>query len=432
MAEFFMLPDPTFIGSLPDWTDGRRLPRQGIAHSLVDARNRTLALLAAFGDTQRGWQVERVPHHAPPLWTLGQLAWFAEFWCLREPRRVGEDPVEDGGGTEWDLLRWQATQPAALDGADSFFDMDRMPPDACWELALPGIVTVKRYAHDVLDRVLRKLATLGTDDDTALEPFRWAVFHEDLRAEHLHGLLQVLGLQPAGQPPLAAVAVPAAQTLSLPGGRFQMGWPDADGFAFDNECPPHRTYVPAFEIDAQPVTNGQYLEFVEDGGYDHPQWWSASGMEWLMMQERSAPLGWRRDPATRTWQAVRYGEAHTLNRDEPVRHVSLYEAQAWCRWAGRRLPTEDEWEMAAVLGRAGFHWGQVWEWTSSPFEPYPDFVPGAPHGRVATLSAPHFMTMQTVRGAAAHTPQRTQHPRFRGFLLPERDDVFVGFRTCAL
>lgn len=88
--------------------------------------------------------------------------------------------------------------------------------------------------------------------------------------------------------------------------------------------------------------------------------------------------------------------------------------------------------MAAVLGRAGFHWGQVWEWTSSPFEPYPDFVPGAPHGRVATLSAPHFMTMQTVRGAAAHTPQRTRHPRFRGFLLPERDDVFVGFRTCAL
>ncbi|MGR5480535.1 hypothetical protein ACPV5A_25660, partial [Vibrio chagasii] len=87
---------------LSDWTDGRRLPRQGIAHSLVDARNRTLALLAAFGDTQRGWQIERVPHHAPPLWTLGQLAWFAEFWCLREPRRNGSDTIEDGAGTEWD------------------------------------------------------------------------------------------------------------------------------------------------------------------------------------------------------------------------------------------------------------------------------------------------------------------------------------------
>jgi ergothioneine biosynthesis protein EgtB len=280
--------------------------------------------------------------------------------------------------------------------------------------------------------VLRKLATLGTDDDAALEPFRWAVFHEDLRAEHLHGLLQVLGLQPAGQPPLAAVAVPAAQTLSLPGGRFQMGWPDADGFFFDNECPPYRTYVPAFEIDAQPVTNGQYLEFIEDRGYDHPQWWSPAGMEWLMMQERSAPLGWQRDPTTRSWQALRYGQARTINRDEPVRHVSLYEAQAWCRWAGRRLPTEDEWEMAAVQGRAGFHWGQVWEWTSSPFEPYPDFVPGVPRGRAASLSAPHFQTMQTVRGAAAHTPQRARHPRFRGFLLPERDDIFVGFRTCAL
>ncbi|MDF6879036.1 SUMF1/EgtB/PvdO family nonheme iron enzyme, partial [Escherichia coli] len=116
-------------------------------------------------------------------------------------------------------------------------------------------------------------ATLGTDDDAALEPFRWAVFHEDLRAEHLHGLLQILRLQPAGQPPLAAVAVPATQTLSLPGGRFQMGWPDADGFFFDNECPPYRTYVPAFEIDAQPVTNGQYLELIQDRGCAHPFRW---------------------------------------------------------------------------------------------------------------------------------------------------------------
>lgn len=334
MAEFFMLPDPTFIGALSDWTDGRRLPRQGIAHSLVDARNRTLALLAAFGDTQRGWQIERVLHHAPPLWTLGQLAWFAEFWCLREPRRVGEDAVEDGGGTEWALPRWQATLPAGLDGADSFFDMDRMPPDACWALTLPGIATIKQYAHDVLDRVLRKLATLGTDEDAALEPFRWAVFHEDLRAEHLHGLLQVLGLQPAGQPPLAAVAVPAARTLSLPGGRFQMGWPDADGFVFDNECPPHRTYVPPFEIDAQPVTNGQYLEFVEDGGYDHPQWWSAAGMEWLMMQERSvwpaAHAQSRRAGAPR--QPVRGAGVVPLGRPPPADRRRMGDGRrAWPR-----------------------------------------------------------------------------------------------------
>jgi EgtB-related family protein len=148
-----------------------------------------------------------------------------------------------------------------------------------------------------------------------------------------------------------------------------------------------------------------------------------------MGQERSAPRYWARDGDADQWHVRRFGRRFTLDPHEPVRHVSLHEAQAYCAWAGRRLPLEDEWEFAATEGQAaGFHWGQVWEWTASSFLPYPGFAPD----RYQDYSAPWFGTRQVLRGASFATPARLRAPQFRNFFTPGRDDVFAGFRTCAL
>jgi ergothioneine biosynthesis protein EgtB len=235
----------------------------------------------------------------------------------------------------------------------------------------------------------------------------------------MHGEALLYTLQTLGVPaPVVRSEAPASrpfQEISYPGGTLQMGGRQDSGFVFDNEREPHPVYVAPFRIDTQLVTNAQYLEFVQDGGYQNRAYWSAAGGEWLMRQEQG-------------WGVLRYGRGCAFNPHEPVRHVSLFEAQAYCAWAGRRLPLEAEWEYAAVSPLPGFHWGQLWEWTATPFEPYPGFAPD----RYREYSQPWFVTHQVLRGASFATPARFVSARFRNFYQPERNDIFAGFRTCAL
>jgi ergothioneine biosynthesis protein EgtB len=197
------------------------------------------------------------------------------------------------------------------------------------------------------------------------------------------------------------------------------------GFVFDNEVASHAVRVAPFCIDAALISNAQYLDFIKDGGYQNSQFWSAQGRAWLMQQERSSPRHWQRD--ANAWCIVCFGRLHPLALHDPVRHINLYEAQAYCAWAGRRLTTEAEWEYAAMSGDPRFLWGQLWEWTASPFEPYPGFVAGP----YREYSKPWFGTHQVLRGASFATPQRLRSPTMRNFYTFERDDIFAGLRTCA-
>ena len=382
-----------------------------LAEALQAARNYTLSIfdcLAAAGYDVPA-RVPRIATLNPPLWELGHMAWFAEWFVLREAGSSHPAAAE---------------RHSLLTRGDDWFDSNLVPHHARWTLELPSSGAIKTYCHEVLDRVIDKLSR-EAGEDAALYPYRLALAHEDMHGEALLYTLQTLGVAaPAGWAREQPVLAPA-QPICYPGGTIVMGAAQQGGFVFDNEKMAHPCYVAPFEIDASLVTNAQYAEFMADGGYQKRQFWSVAGSAWLMQQERSSPRYWQRDGAQ--WRSTRFDRLQTLAGAEPVRHLSLYEAQAYCAWIGRCLPTEAQWEYAALAGQAGFRWGQLWEWTASPFEPYPGFEAD----RYREYSAPWFMTHQVLRGASFATPARFASPRFRNFFRPERDDMFCGFRTCS-
>ena len=389
---------------------------------MMDARNHNLQRLTALEAAAMSEPMNQAAATAlaQVRWLLGRTAWFAEAWLGRNTQRMmgaqcPPQPVRTASVAPWSDMIWggEFTEgPATGVAADADTD------------------DLRAYLLETLEITLELLQKVPESDD-ALYFFRLALMHEDMTGERLLVLAQTHGVRLSVElPPTAAPRAP----IGLPTTRWELGSVPG-GFVFDNEKWAHEVRVPEFEIDAQTVSWAQFVEFVDDGGYDNADCWHPQGWAWLQAQDgRCGPrhvehIGVARAGAGGAVMQLRFGQPVRMAGHHPVTHASWWEADAWCRWAGRRLPDEVEWEMAAQsAGRRGFAWGEVHEWTASRFQPYPGFRADP----WAAYSAPHFGQCRVMRGGSWATSQRLKHPKYRGFGLPELDEPFVGFRSCAI
>jgi ergothioneine biosynthesis protein EgtB len=394
-----------------DGIAARKSAKDALDRALVDAHRHTWSILADLEAEQ--WRVPYDPGINPPLWEYAHVAWFTEWWILREA-------YNDARGETVPV------RPSVLDGADRWFNSGKVPHTDRWQLDLPQLAEIRDYASKVVESVRARLRAEDSTD-AALYPYRLALFHEDMHGEALSYMRATLNY-----PPHADVRVPelASERTEVPieGATFTLGSIPDDGFVFDNEKWAHPVAIAPFRIDRQCVGNAAFTQFVEAGGYRDERWWSDAGREWLQASALQHPMRWRAAPDDPSrWEQRWFGRWRALEANRPVCHVNAFEAEAYCRWAGRRLPTEPEWELAAANGL--IDWGEaVWEWLADPFAPYPGFTAD----RYLEYSVPWFHTHRCVRGGSFITRDRMRHPRYRNFYLPHRSDIFVGFRTCAI
>jgi gamma-glutamyl hercynylcysteine S-oxide synthase len=434
-----------------------------LASWVRDARQRSIDLVTDLSDEQLlGPQLAIIN---PFLWEIGHVTWFQEKWALRH-----------AGG-----------EPPILAEGDALYDSAAIPHDTRWDLPLPSREETLAYMRAVRDRVLKRV-TSGKLAEQDRYFILLSVFHEDMHTEAFTYTRQTLAFPPPrfstdGAPPtesstagIASEAGPLPGDAEIPGGRFLLGAHPGEPFVFDNEKWAHAVEVRPFAIARAAVTQAEFAAFVEDHGYKRHELWSDAGRRWRESERAEHPVYWKRESSGR-WQRRDFNRWVPLEPHRPVLHVNWWEAQAYCRWASRRLPSEAEWEVAAAAEpaaggqalserkrrypwgddpptaeRANLSWltmgavdvnaraagdsafgcrqmiGNVWEWTSSDFRPYPGFVVDP----YKEYSEPWFGTHKVLRGGAWATQARLLRNTWRNFYQPHRRDVWAGFRTCRL
>lgn len=399
--------------SLNDPAAARTADAAWLSVALMDARNRTLQWLERFELAGKVQGSADWPH--PPWRMTGWAGWQQEHTVARHVQRLrGEaaDPLS---------MRLPSVEPRA----DAWFGPGAAAADA--EPAAPDGQELRRYLAETLETTLELLGTASATDG-ALHAFRLALRREDRLAEHLASAAQWLGVSPPPDGALGRTAPgrPAREPLWVPDGRVLAGSP-GPGCVPLNERGGQWEDVPGFEIDAQAVSWARFAEFVEDGGYDEPRWWSEAGWRWAQAAGRRAPRG-----VEQVRQGIaleRFGRIVRISGAEACAHVNWHEAQAWCRWAGRRLPAELEWERAATAAASrGFAWGDVREWAAGSARLWPLAQGLAVSGFRAPDPARGW---RVLRGASSWSAPRDVQLRGRCFIDPTRDGGFFGFRSCA-
>ena len=368
-----------------------------LAKAMEHQRKSTLLALVTM-DPGRWWSPCMAVVN-PPLWEIGHVGWFQERWCLRE--------------------RPRGLRPSILAKADKLYHSAKVAHDTRWQLDLLKPKAVLRYLERVMDKSLDHLSGL-TDDSPELYFYRLNLFHEMMHRESFCHSWQTLGYEsPSDLDPPRALG--PTRWLGIPKGEAQLGSPRDSDFVFDNEKWGKPVSVPAFQVANRVLTNREFIGFIRAGGYQTEQYWPADIWKQMQLASRRAPSYWR--VAGESFEELRFGQWVELDPDRPLTHVTLFEAEAYCRWSGCRLPTEVEWVHAA--SQPDFEWGDVWEWTSSIFRPFDGFT----EDPYAEYSSPWFHTHQVLKGASLATPDGLKDIRFRNYYEPERFDVFNGFRV---
>jgi gamma-glutamyl hercynylcysteine S-oxide synthase len=377
--------------------------RSELALALEHARQRTEALLEPLSDEQLTRQLS--PLQSPLVWDLAHIGHFEELWLLRR-----------AGGRNAGSLAYDELYDASAHARGERGRLPILPPDAA-----------RAYVEEIREAVLGLLPELTLDDgDPLLERgfvVGMVVQHELQHSETMAQTLALAGLP--GPVPQGPPEVRESGDVIVPGGSFTLG--AVDPWAYDNERPAHPVDLPAFRIDRALVTNAEYTVFVDAGGYRDRDAWSDEGWAWRETEDAGAPLYWERDggrPLRRRFDVV-----EALPPREPVQHVSFHEAEAYARWAGKRLPTEAEWEKAVktVAGQLEHVRGAVWQWTASSFDGYPGFR-AFPYAEYSELFFGD--EYRVLRGGSWFTDPLVARPTFRNWDLPQRRQIFSGLR-CA-
>ena len=410
-----------------------------LALAFSDVRQATLALVAPL--SPEDCQVQSMPDASPAKWHLAHITWFFETFILER-----FEPAFKPFDASFRVL------------FNSYYQgVGEMRPRAQRGLITrPTLADVLRYRADVDARMQRLLASHA--DDSALAGLvRLGLHHEQQHQELLlTDIKHALSIDPLHKPyakrwPMTTVRTQPLRWLGFEGGLIDHGFDAAlDGtFSFDNEGPRHRAYTAPFELASRPVTYGEYLAFIDDGGYRRPELWLSMGWDWVRSAQRIAPLYWRR--ADGVWLNHTLQGQVEIDPRTPVCHLSYFEADAFARWAGARLPTEVEWELAArslrapqhanFANRGAFHplpaveavsdeplqmFGDVWEWTQSSYGPYPGYraLPGA----VGEYNGKFMCNQYVLRGGSCATPAGHVRASYRNFFPPDAQWQFSGVR----
>ena len=422
---------------------------------MTDAHNRTLELVAGLDEEQLiGPKLSIVN---PLRWEIGHVAWFHEKFILRD--LYGRPPL--------------------LASGDAIYDSIAIHHEQRWDLPLLSTQETLDYMKNVLHDCLSLLPD-GMADPAQSYIYRFSTYHEDMHTEAYCWSRQTLAYpKPAFANALRPEDADAGAwpgDAAVPGGVFISGAAENTPFVFDNEKWAHEVSVEPFHIAKAPVTNAGFKEFVNADGYLNREFWSDAGWSWREQANAEHPVYWLAGDRGE-WLLRRFDEIRAMPLHQPVIHVNWYEADAYCRWAGRRLPTEVEWE-AAALGEPAqdnsglapekrtYPWGDqapnmrqanldgcavgcidvaalaagdsafgcrqmignVWEWTADTFAPFPGFSPDA----YKEYSEPLFYDTRVLKGGTWATRSRMVTGRYRNFFTPDRRDVLAGFRTCAV